>query len=141
MKYPFTFLAFGLLLLTSCGSRDQTLSKKIVGTWECAFTNNYPNGTQTTATETEYVPDGTFALESRIGVFISNNIASPLIRKMTVGGNGVWHVEKWFLYETLTNSSSLPTGTETKDQIIMLNRQSFSYRDQNGDVHTATRKQ
>jgi len=153
MKYAFTFLVLGSLLLTSCGSRDQTPSKRIVGTWECAYTNYYPNGKQTTATETEYFPDGTFATESRIGMFISNNIASqnlhggdtvppkPIIRNMNVGGKGIWHIEKEFLHETVTNSSSLLTGAESKHQIILLNGQSFTYRDQNGDVHTAIRKQ
>jgi hypothetical protein len=141
MKYTFPFIVLASLLLTSCGSRDQTPSKRVIGTWDCAYTNYYPNGKQTTGTETEYFPNGTFATQSTIGMFITNNIASPITQTTTVGGNGVWHIENGFLYETVTNSRSSQAGSESKHQIIMLNGQTFSYREQNGDVHTATRKQ
>jgi hypothetical protein len=33
MKYTLSFVVLGLLLLTSCGSRDERLGKKMVGTW------------------------------------------------------------------------------------------------------------
>ena len=33
MKYTHTFVVLGLLLLTSCGSHDERLAKKMVGTW------------------------------------------------------------------------------------------------------------
>jgi hypothetical protein len=141
MKYTFPFIVLASLLLTSCGSRDQTPSKRIVGTWECAYTNYYPNGKQTTATETEYFPDGSFTTESRIGMFITNSIAKPIIQETTVGSKGVWHIEKEVLYETPTNSSSLPAGTASKHEIVLLSGQSFTYRDQNSEVHTAIRKQ
>jgi hypothetical protein len=141
MKYTFPFIVVVSLLLTSCGGRDQTPSKRVIGTWDCAYTNYYPNGKQTTATETEYFQNGTFATQSRIGMFITNDIASPITQTTTVGGNGVWHIENGFLCETVTNSRLSQAGSESKHQIIMLDGQTFSYREQNGDVHTATRRQ
>jgi hypothetical protein len=76
-----------------------------------------------------------------------------------IGGVGIWRVEQGYLISTLTNTvgnwridagsrtivqtntASLATGVERKEQIISITAQNFTKRDASGREQAATRKE
>jgi len=135
---------------------DADLSKQLVGSWEFSATNTTMNGaTQTMSTQTHYSVGGVFTMDGTIGVayptnehtkvFIKRNDGSLVPREQAIsrpiGGSGVWRIEQGYLYTTLTNSSSMATNVESKDEVLSLTAESFTYRTQRNQTRTANRKQ
>jgi hypothetical protein len=86
MEYTFVIFAMCPLLLTSCGNRDEKLTKQIIGTW-----------TTTDSDVLTYAPNGRFD-EKWTGT--KNNTTKSLAFQ------GKWAVRDGELISTLTNSSS-----------------------------------
>ena len=108
MKYTFTFFVLGLLLLTSCGSRDERLSKKLIGTWT--------------------TDDGSEVwIVSENGSFDARWTKVVEDIKRSYVFQGIWEVRDGALVETITNRSSIgftniaPVGTVVRSHICRLN--------------------
>lgn len=108
--------------------KDSDLTKALVGTWIV----NKKSATAEVNGEVTLHSNGKFSVVAKIRI---NGIERPM------SYSGKWSVQNGFLIEKITKHS-IPerNGRSTKDQVVEVNDQIFTYRTQHGELEMRKRK-
>lgn len=128
-RYTVFISIASIFLLNSCSDRltsDQTLEKKIVGTWH----KELKHGRKIIHITTKFTRDHRFATYGKV-----SNSGHKLYAV------GKWTIRFGHLVETTTKSNFVSRGIQTSDKILTLNFKQFAYKRSNGEVFSYYRSQ